>query len=318
MTRLDYRLDTGAEDRDGRGDGVAARARGGVFRAYRDLYVGRDDDRLSLYLVLTTDPYPDGEKVVMVYGLYVGDPARPRRSWRRSDPPRSRCSTGSARRRTSTSRRMLGEEIPYGMQSKWRGGYFTRRRVRRRRVRAPWSTGSSASRRATRWDASTCSAAAPSPGCRRTRRPSSIGTRCSTSRSSRSGNATTRPTPTWRGPTTWPPSLRPYLSGEVYQNYADEDLVDWPAAYYGANYPRLQQVKRGIRPDRLLPAPAEHQAGLTIVRSDAGPDFVIPVQRGSALRIETDEVRSSSDLASRNAAGAGPSAVACAKTAERN
>ena len=39
-------------------------------------------------------------------------------------------------------------------------------------------------------------------------------------------------------------SLQPYLSGEVYQNYADEDLVGWPAAYYGANYPRLQHVKQ--------------------------------------------------------------------------
>ena len=45
-----------------------------VLRAYRDLYVGREDDRLSLYLALTTDPYPDGEQVIVLYGLYVGPP----------------------------------------------------------------------------------------------------------------------------------------------------------------------------------------------------------------------------------------------------
>jgi FAD/FMN-containing dehydrogenase len=43
-------------------------------------------------------------------------------------------------------------------------------------------------------------------------------------------------------------ALRPYFSGEVYQNYADEELDDWPAAYYGTNYLRLQQIKQRYDP----------------------------------------------------------------------
>ncbi|HWA65323.1 MAG TPA: FAD-binding oxidoreductase [Mycobacteriales bacterium] len=39
-------------------------------------------------------------------------------------------------------------------------------------------------------------------------------------------------------------TLRPYGTGQAYQNYADATLVDPQRAYYGANLPRLVEVKR--------------------------------------------------------------------------
>jgi len=50
-------------------------------------------------------------------------------------------------------------------------------------------------------------------------------------------------------------SLQPYADGGAYQNYADPDLAGYPAAYWGANYPRLQQVKAGYDPGNLFTFP---------------------------------------------------------------
>ena len=54
----------------------------------------------------------------------------------------------------------------------------------------------------------------------------------------------------WMG--AWYTTLRPYVSGEAYQNYLDPSLPRWAEAYYGANLPRLRQVKARWDPDDVF------------------------------------------------------------------
>jgi FAD/FMN-containing dehydrogenase len=46
-----------------------------------------------------------------------------------------------------------------------------------------------------------------------------------------------------------------YVGNTAYVNYADPRLQNWERAYYGANYPRLQQIKQRYDPEQLFTFP---------------------------------------------------------------
>ena len=47
-------------------------------------------------------------------------------------------------------------------------------------------------------------------------------------------------------------AMRPFVSGAAYVNYPDVDLPDYPTAYWGANLPRLKQIKVAVDPNNVF------------------------------------------------------------------
>ncbi len=50
-------------------------------------------------------------------------------------------------------------------------------------------------------------------------------------------------------------TMKPWSSGGAYVNYIDPLISDWTHAYYGTNYPRLQQVKAAYDPQGFFNIP---------------------------------------------------------------
>jgi FAD/FMN-containing dehydrogenase len=224
-----------------------------VLRTYRDLYLGSDDDRLSLYLALTTDPYPHGEPVVFVYGLCLGAPdaaAAALAPLRSLGPRVDTFGTTSYEQ----LQRDLAEEIPYGLRSRWRGGYFRDGGFsdaafaaivdRFRRLPTGWSMA--------RFDLLGGGAIGrvPAPATAFVHRSALFAISVI---ALWQDDGDTDACVDWADG--YAGALREHLSGEVYQNYAQADLDDWPGAYYGANYPRLRRVKQRYDPDDVFRHP---------------------------------------------------------------
>ncbi|MFI5909602.1 FAD-binding oxidoreductase [Dactylosporangium sp. NPDC051541] len=225
-----------------------------IFAAYRDLYADRADERLALCLLLTTEPYPEGEPVIAMYGMYVGPPEEAHEHFAPvlslGDPLFS--SIGETTYLDVMT--VLGDEIVYGLQSKWLGGYFAEDGFDEdafavliegfRRAPSGFSM--------VRFDLLAGGAVkrVPKDATAFVHRDA---LHYASIIAQWSGEEETEANVAWVDD--FHEALRPHLTGEVYQNYADRELRDWAAAYYGANYPRLRQIKAKYDPQDVFHHP---------------------------------------------------------------
>ena len=49
--------------------------------------------------------------------------------------------------------------------------------------------------------------------------------------------------------------MRPYASGDAYQNYTDPTLKNWQSAYFGTAADRLAKVKKKYDPENFFTYP---------------------------------------------------------------
>ncbi|HZM74233.1 MAG TPA: FAD-binding oxidoreductase [Candidatus Limnocylindrales bacterium] len=247
VTALKYRLDPVPQNVFG---GVLAWSLDdaqAAFAAYRDFYTGREEDALTLYLALVTDPYPEGDPVLMAYGMYAGplEDGPEQLAPLRSVAPPVFDSFGPVS--YYDLQHSLGEEIMYGLQLKWRGGFFREGGFSDEAFAAIVEAfrGAPSKYSMCRFDLLGGGAigAVPADATAFVHRSSlfNISIIAQWVRDEEA-EANLRWTDELMA------ALRPHLSGEVYQNYADEQLEDWQQAYYGANYERLQRVKRDYDP----------------------------------------------------------------------
>jgi FAD/FMN-containing dehydrogenase len=254
VTKLTYRLDPVPKTIYG---GVMAWSLDdapAVFSAYRDLYEGREEDRLSLYLAIATDPYPDGEPLLMAYGMYVGDPDGAEALMAPLRAVGTPVFDAFDLMSYYDLQQALGAEIVYGLQLSWRGGYFRDGGF----SDEAFGIITDAFRRApsgysmARFDLLGGGAiGAVAPDATAFVHRSSLFNISIIAQWVRDDEtaANQRWTDDLRA------ALAPYLSGEVYQNYADGDLSDWAGAYYGTNYARLQTIRQRYDPTDFFAHP---------------------------------------------------------------
>ena len=220
--------------------------------------------------LLTTDPYPDGDPSIMLYGCYAG----PADDGEAAMAPIRALGAPLFDAFGPTSyfdlQSALGEEIRYGLQSKWRGGYFR-------------DGGFDDDAFATIVDCVQAGAVrlldGPlRPARRRRGRPGAGG---------RDGvRAPGRAVQHLSAISLWEhddetaaerglgrrlkAALAPHLSGGVYPNYADEDLHGLGGRLLRGQLRPPPGGQAAVRPGRLLPPPAERPAALTAVPRRVG------------------------------------------------
>jgi FAD/FMN-containing dehydrogenase len=223
-----------------------------IMKLYRDLYLDANTpDELSFCMFLGRTPYPEGEPVINLYGLYAG-PIKEGEKYVNKIKTFGRPLTDNLGVYSYLDfMTALGEEVPYGLQSKWKGGYFKNDGLSDEAIKliVTHFEKCPSGYTLTRFDLLGGGAIAriPKDATAFVHRDSLFYISIV---SLWDHDSEAEENIKWTNE--YKQILSPYLNGHVYQNYADDELTDWADAYYGQNYTRLQQIKRTYDPENLF------------------------------------------------------------------
>jgi FAD/FMN-containing dehydrogenase len=223
-----------------------------VMKFYRDLFLDKNTpDELSFGMILGRSPYPEGEAVIALYGLYAGPPKDGQEYINKIQAFGKPLGDNLGVHPYLGFMKTLGEEVPYGLQAKRKGGYFKNDGLSDEVIGLIVSHFQKcpSSYALTRFDILGGGAIARIA-------------KDATAFMHRESLFHISITSLWEyaseaeANTEWTKEhyqiLRPYLNGHAYQNYADDELTDWAHAYYGENYPRLQKIKKKYDPENIF------------------------------------------------------------------
>ncbi|EEE35631.1 FAD linked oxidase domain protein [Rhodobacteraceae bacterium KLH11] len=223
-----------------------------VMKFYRDLYQDENTpDELSFCMLMTNIPYPEGDPLIILYGVYAGEIEDGRQHIEKITSFGEPAVVNTSEAPYSDFMVGLGSEIPHGLKSKWRGGYLNEEGFSDSAIH---SIVSEFKQQPSKYSQFRFDLLGGGAIARVSKDETAFRHRDELFNllivSFWDHDSEAQINMKWVDECV--ERLSRIFNGYNYQNYANDGLVDWQSAYYGGNYAKLQRVKKEYDKDNFF------------------------------------------------------------------